>query len=250
MNINVIKAPDASKPFAIIDKPSNLPSAPLTSDDKNNAFYEAACLFPQLLNVHGKKEIEHGLLHRLDTATSGLMIIAADQACYDFLQDEQQQGKIIKTYRARCKVASCILDGFPAAPVDIKKIEKDSCFEISSCFRPYGPGHKEVRPVTMNSGKAALKKLGKAVVYTTKIQILELDKENSIAEVECKITNGYRHQVRCHLAWCGLAIMDDNIYNCTLKNESAEPMKFCATGLCWVYPRGDLNSYDRKDTWT
>ena len=236
MNIKIIKAPDAQKPFVIIDKPSGLPSAPLSADDKNNAFYEAASLYPKLLDVKGKKEIEHGLLHRLDTATSGLMIIAASQECYNFLQNEQQAGKIIKYYRAQCNVLTSITD----------KHE----IEIESYFRPFGPGRKEVRPVTEASGKAALQKLGKKVLYKTCVKILNYDDYKKIAEVECKIINGYRHQVRCHLAWIGLPVVNDMIYNPIVKKESAEPMKFCATGLCFEYPRGDLNSYDRKDTWT
>ena len=132
MNIKIIKAPDLEKPFAIIDKPSGLPSAPLSAEDTDNAFYQAACLFSELLVVSGKKQIEHGLIHRLDTATSGLIIIAASQECYDFLQEEQKNGKIIKTYRARCNIAECKTDGFPFCPIDINNIEKGSCFEISS----------------------------------------------------------------------------------------------------------------------
>ncbi len=236
MNIKVIKAPDSDKPFAIIDKPSGLPSAPLTLDDTNNAFYQAAKLFPELLDVKGKKEIEHGLLHRLDTATSGLMIIAANQECYNFLQNEQQAGKIIKYYRAQCNV--------------LTSITNKNEIEIESYFRPFGPGRKEVRPVTEDSGKAALQKLGKKVLYKTCVKILSYDKEKKIAEVECKILNGYRHQVRCHLAWIGLPVVNDKIYNPLIKNESAEPMKFCACKLEFEYPRGDLNSYDRNDTWT
>ena len=236
MNIKVIKAPDSYKPFAIIDKPSGLPSAPLTLDDTNNAFYEASKLFPELLDVKGKKEIEHGLLHRLDTATSGLIIIAANQEFYNFLQNEQQAGKIIKYYRAQCNV--------------LTSITNKNEIEIESYFRPFGPGRKEVRPVTEDSGKAALQKLGKKVLYKTCIKILSYDDEKKIAEVECKIINGYRHQVRCHLAWIGLPVVNDKIYNPLIKNESAEPMKFCACKLEFEYPRGDLNSYDRKDTWT
>ena len=236
MNIKIIKALDAQKPFVIIDKPSGLPSAPLSADDKNNAFYEAASLYPKLLDVKGKKEIEHGLLHRLDTATSGLMIIAASQECYDFLQKEQQEGKIIKYYRAQCNVLE---------PVNDKKE-----IEVESYFRPFGPGRKEVRPVTEASGKAALQKLGKKVLYKTFVKILSYDKEKKIAEVECKILNGYRHQVRCHLAWIGLPVVNDKIYNPLVKKENAEPMRFCACKLEFEYPRGDLNSYDRKDTWT
>ena len=236
MTIKVLKAPDKIKPFAIIDKPAGLPSAPLTLEDKNNAFCRSAELFPELYNVIGKKEIEHGLLHRLDTATSGLMLIAANQECYDFLQKEQQEGKIIKYYRAQCNVL---------APVTDKKE-----IQIESYFRPFGPGRKEVRPVTQDSGKAALQKLGKKVLYKTTIKILSYDEDKKIVEVECKIINGYRHQVRCHLAWIGLPVVNDKIYNPLVKNENAEPMRFCACKLEFEYPRGDLNSYDRKDTWT
>ncbi len=247
MNIKIIKAPDNIKPYTIIDKPAGLPSAPLSQNDNQNAFSMAASRFPELLNVNGKKAIEHGLIHRLDTATSGLMVIAADQNCYDFLEKEQQENRIIKTYRARCNLIKCSEEGFPAFPFKIDGVQS---FAISSYFRPFGPGRKLVRPVTQNSGKAALKKLGKQVLYTTNVKILSIDKSEGTAEVECSITNGYRHQVRCHLAWCGLPVENDEQYNPLVKQKSTEPMKFCAVKIEFEYPRGDLNSYDRKDTWT
>lgn len=236
MTIKVLKVPDKIKPYAIIDKPAGLPSAPLSADDKNNALIQTAELFPEILNVNGKKEIEHGLLHRLDTATSGLIIIAASQECYDYLQKEQEEEKIYKYYRAQCNV--------------INHLPEKKEFEIKSYFRPFGPGRKEVRPVTEESGKAALQKLGKKVLYTTCVKILSIDKDKKTAEVECRITKGYRHQVRCHLAWIGLPVVNDKIYNPLVKKENAEPMRFCASKLEFEYPRGDLNSYDRKDTWT
>ena len=253
--IKILKAPDISKPFAIIDKPAGLPSAPLTTEDKDNALYQAMELLPALANVCGKKEIEHGLLHRLDTATSGLLIIASTQECYDFLQNEQKEGKIIKKYKAVCDIKQTKLTGFPELPQAIQNIiktdlKKDVCFTVSSYFRPFGPGRKEVRPVTENDSRAALEKLGKPVLYTTKIIIVDFIKASNKVVVECQITNGYRHQVRCHLAWCGLPVEGDIIYNGAFKNKSAETMKFCASSLAFEYPRGDLNSYDRKDTWT
>ena len=87
--IEIIKEPTKEKPFLIIYKPKDLPSAPLTADDSDNAFSQAAALYPELLQVHGKKEIEHGLLHRLDTATSGLLLIARTQDFYDYLIREE-----------------------------------------------------------------------------------------------------------------------------------------------------------------
>ncbi len=236
--ITVIHEPTSQKPYLIIDKPAGLPSAPLNEDDKENAFSQAAALYPQILNVQGKKSVEHGLLHRLDTATSGLMIIAATQECYDFLQEKQKQGKIIKTYTAECELQN-------------KDYFEGQTFTIQSYFRAYGPGRKEVRPVTKDSNKAALQKVEKTVLYTTQVQIKHIDKVKNTALVECTITNGYRHQIRCHLAWYGLPIINDLVYNPQAKNKkSTEQMHFCATKIQFEYPEGDLNSYVRKNTWT
>ena len=236
--IKLIHEPDSQKQYLIIDKPAGLPSAPLNKDDKENAFSQAAALYPQILNVQGKKSVEHGLLHRLDTATSGLMIIAATQECYDFLQEKQKQGKIIKTYTAECELQN-------------KDYVEGQTFTIQSYFRAYGPGRKEVRPVTKDSNKAALQKVEKPVLYTTQVQIKKIDKVKNTALVECTITNGYRHQIRCHLAWYGLPIINDLVYNSQAKNKkSTEGMHFCATKIQFEYPEGDLNSYVRKNTWT
>ena len=241
LQIKIIHKPDSQKPFVIIDKPSGLPSAPLNENDTNNAFYQATKLFPKLLEVQGKKTVEHGLLHRLDTATAGLMIIAANQECYDFLQKEQKENRIIKTYTAECGL--------------LRFAPRNDTITITSYFRPYGPGRKEVRPVFPEDSEIALKKVEKKVLYTTNITIKKINREKNTALVECTITNGYRHQVRCHLAWCGLPVIGDIIYNPhakedALKNKSTEQMHFCASKIQFEYPEGDLNSYDRKDTWT
>ena len=240
--IKIIHAPDSQKPFVIIDKPAGLPSAPLNESDKENAFSQAAELFPQLLNVKGKKEIEHGLLHRLDTATAGLMIIAATQECYDFLQQEQKEGRIIKTYLAEC--------GLLRNEAVVPELVEGQHIKLTSYFRAYGPGRKEVRPVFPDDSETALKKVEKKVLYTTKIKILKINKEENTAFVECSITNGYRHQVRSHLAWAGLPIIKDPVYNTSTNKKSTEQIHFCASKIQFKYPRGDLNSYDRKDTWT
>ena len=253
--IKVIHEPTSQKPYLIIDKPAGLPSAPLNEDDKETAFCQAAALYPQILNVQGKKSVEHGLLHRLDTATSGLMIIAETQNCYDFLQNEQKEGKIIKTYTAECGLLRCgCNDKWPPVVFEQRGDPEDlegTHITITSYFRPYGPGRKEVRPVTKDSNKAALQKVEKQVLYTTQVLIKSIDKSKNTALVECTITNGYRHQIRCHLAWYGLPIINDVVYNPQAKNKkSTEQMHFCATKIQFEYPEGDLNSYVRKNTWT
>ncbi len=261
--ISVIKEAESKKPFLVIYKPKGLPSAPLSAEDNNNALSQALTLFPEIKSVHGKKEIEYGLIHRLDTATDGLILIAASQECYDFLIKEQSEGRLVKYYSALCDIIpdnAEKLGGFPPDFPTLNSREKnnDFTFYANSFFRPYGQGRKEVRPVTEKSGKAAISKLGKEKLYTTKITISDNDEKKAIAE--CCIKEGYRHQVRCHLAWAGFPVKGDFLYNSSCKTnenienaegkKNAEKLFFSANKISFEYPRGDLNSYDRKDTWT
>ncbi len=208
--IKIIKPLEPNSNYLIIAKPQGMPSAPLNSDYKENAFSKAATLFPEIYNLKGKKEIEHGLLHRLDTMTSGLLIIAADQKTYENLFHLQCENKIVKTYKALCRKSfdnSKKLGGFPT----VKK-STQMPFILQSYFRPYGIGRKEVRPVTEECGMAALKKIGQKKLYSTEITKIEnLNDEECLCY--CKIKNGFRHQIRSHLAWINMAIKNDPIYD-------------------------------------
>lgn len=237
--IRVISSPSKENPFVVIYKPHNLPSAPLLENEKNNALYEASLLFPEINSVKGRKEIEKGLVHRLDTVTSGLILIATDQAFYDGILEIQKENGFIKSYRAQCNVipdTNQVLPGFP------KNLNKSSdllkCNDIvyaKSFFRGYGEGLKEVRPVTENSGFSALKKLKNKVEYETKIQILS--KQREMASVVCTISKGYRHQVRCHLAWSGLPVINDPLYNPYNKEKNiTEDILFEACSFEFIHP--------------
>lgn len=234
--IEIISEPSEKAPFLVINKPSGLPSAPLNANDTENAFYKAAARFPEVLQVKGRKEIEHGLLHRLDTVTGGLILIAATQEFYDSIQKQQEEGEFIKYYTALCSYNPenpKFLDNFP--PLKFTLDEKLP-FTLTSYFRGFGKGQKEVRPVTQNSNKAALQKIGKPELYST--QIIKIEKKGSNYETECKITKGYRHQVRCHLAWAGLPIINDSLYNCMAKNTSNQ-IEFRATKIEFTNPLTD-----------
>lgn len=225
--ITIIQEPTAEKPFCIVSKPRGLPSAPLSADDFQNCFCRAAAVFPELKAVSGRKAVERGLLHRLDTETEGLLLIAQTQEFYDFMIEEQKNGRFEKTYEAITEQDfqnAGKLSGFPPAPAAVPG-EK---IEISSYFRNFGPGLKSVRPVTEESGKAALKKTGSIKIYRTEIFISE------DFHAVCKIREGYRHQVRCHLAWCGYPIKGDRLYNASCRE--GESLHFKAAGLRFNNP--------------
>lgn len=227
--IEIIHKPTDEEPFLVINKPHGLPSAPIKEDDKENALMKAAEFYPELLLVKGKKEIEHGLIHRLDTVTDGLLVIATTQDSYEKLIKLQNDGKIIKTYTAVCDISESNpseIEGFPDRPLT----NLDKAFSVKSYFRAFGPGSKEVRPVTESSGKAALKKLKNPVLYKTEIKIIEKTKDKAVCE--CKIEKGYRHQVRCHLAWAGYPVKNDFVYNAKCRNrENSSEVLFSATKI-------------------
>lgn len=242
--IEIISEPN-EKDFVVIYKPQGLASAPLSNDDQNNALRQAESFFPEIKSVCGLKQIEHGLLHRIDTETEGLILIAKNQEFYDFMQTEQKEGRFIKTYEAEC---ISILEkenkeGYPPLKKDFKSdLFSGKTVEISSFFRNFGKEHKEVRPVTNFSGKAALKKIGKQKEYTTQIKLIS--KESESFYFECKITLGFRHQVRSHLAWICFPIIGDALYNPLYKEN--EKLRFKATSLEFEN-KGKKYNFTRKE---
>lgn len=236
-SIKVISSPSDENPFLVIYKPQGMASAPLNENDKCCALFLAAELFPQILNVKGKKEIEAGLVHRIDTVTDGLLLIASTQDAYNHFISEQEAGRFIKTYRANCTLIENlkdIKDGFPQAEYSEKvrnmKDGETISLHITSSFRSYGPGRKEVRPVVQTAGRAAIKKSG-GKEYSTDIQITKNDSDYLC---ECRIENGFRHQVRNHLAWCSIPVKGDRLYN--PESKEGDEFFFTATGLEFIHP--------------
>ena len=250
--------------FIIVDKPAGLPSAPLKAHSggsesgtapavlpvktselaQPDAFSQAALLFPEIMDVCGKKSIEGGLLHRLDTATRGLLLIARTQNAYNAFIRMQKDGGFIKYYCAYCYCPS--IDS-------LKRIKVPA--GIESRFRPFGTGSRAVKPVFANASKADLKKAG-SKTYRTEIRCVKNAARNPAAAaikntdfaqngaggnvvcVLCRITEGFRHQVRAHLASCGLPVIGDELYNpfCMQHSDKNTDMHFYACALEFNHP--------------
>ena len=207
--MTIIHSPAADSPFLVVFKPAGLPSAPLFEGDESVLTW-AVRLFPEISEIHGKKEVEHGLIHRIDTETSGLVLIATTQKSYDTLVQSQKENRFEKWYHAEVEsIPECaqILGGFPPVPALFPlKMTGSERFSVQSAFRAFGKKGREVRPVADGAGRAAFKKGGNTL-YQTEISF----ESESVAL--CHITAGFRHQVRCHLAWCGFPVKGDKIYN-------------------------------------
>ena len=229
--IEFLNTPSKENPFLVISKSSGLPTAPLSAQDTNNALYLAAQTFPEILSVNGKKEIEHGLIHRIDTVTEGLILIATTQDAYENFINQQKNNNFTKFYTAICQKNQNKKEGFPDFPQ--QNIFYQNEFKIQSYFRYFGPGRKEVRPVPIESlNKTQQKKVEGTSIYTTNVKIIS--EQNDTVKVECNITKGFKHQVRCHLAWANLPIKNDPIYN---KNANpSEQIAFYASKLQFLHP--------------
>ena len=229
--IEFLNTRSKENPFLVISKPSGLPTAPLSAQDTNNALYLAAQTFPEILSVNGKKEIEYGLIHRIDTVTEGLILIATTQNAYENFINQQKNNNFTKFYTAICQKNQNSKEGFPDFPQP--NIFYQNEFQIQSYFRYFGQGRKEVRPVPIeNLNKTQQKKVEGTSIYTTNVKIIS--EQNDTVKVECNITKGFKHQVRCHLAWANLPIKNDPVYN--QNAEKSEQIKFYASKLQFLHP--------------
>lgn len=220
---------DETPAYAVLFKPPRVHTAPLKRDAGRTGREPSLLdwygnLFPQALKVQGKHPWEGGIVHRLDYETQGLVLVAKTQRSLHVLLTQQKEGYIIKEYRALTTKREGLLPGFPQA----FSSGLDSCI-IESGFRPYGPGRKAVRPVVFPVGDGSnflgkqrnLKKTGaldQGKPYVTEIiepyhlLLLHPDASGEGAYFRLRIKRGFRHQIRCHLAWIGYPILHDTLY--------------------------------------
>jgi 23S rRNA pseudouridine1911/1915/1917 synthase len=255
MPADIVFAGDARNPFVVVDKPAGLPSAPLSeADAAPNALRLIAGEFPGVMRVRGRKAAEHGLVHRIDTEASGLLLFALTQEAYDFFADEQRHGRFRKSYTAFCHRlpdTASRLGGFPPAPADVVR----GGFVCRSRFCPWGRGRREVRPVTADSAPAVRKKAG-AAVYETAVSALSIAENappqqaqpdsaadgGAVYRLAAETARGFRHQVRCHLAWRGFPVIGDTLYHPAYRGggegETARRQRtlFFASGLSFRHP--------------
>ncbi len=236
---------DKYNPFIVLYKPHNIPTAPLTSDDTKSAFSYCAHFFPEIKKIQGKKSIEGGLLHRLDTGTEGLILIAKTQEAYERIAYFQMQGLFIKNYSAVCNrisIQETNLEGFPELPVEYQDA-KLAPLIVETSFRHFGLKGAAVRPVYAQNGKiqrAALKK-STGTMYTTVLNECIENKTTPLTyTLDFELTRGFKHQIRAHSAWLGYPLVGDIIYNQKYTQDTAKTAKvdlqLCAYSFSFPHP--------------
>ncbi|MDR2159749.1 MAG: RNA pseudouridine synthase [Treponema sp.] len=239
---------DEKDGYAVLYKPPRLHCVPLVAGDGNTLLEWYARRFPAVLSLRGRKGIEGGMVHRLDYETSGLVLAARDQGILDFFLSLQEGGKLVKEYEAVSRRTPGARPGFPPSPGDPFASGGFKPLVIESFFRPYGPGRKTVRPLTEPARGKREYASDRGSRYRTELRGAEALKDGSV-RFTLRILRGFRHQIRCHLAWTGWPVLNDPLYGDTPEDETgnggaALPLALIATGLSFPDPvTGERRSY-------
>ena len=160
----------------VIDKPSGLLAVPGRGEDKQDcAIHRAQREFPEAL-----------IVHRLDMATSGLLLLARGARWQRELSIAFAQRRVAKRYIA-------VLDGV-LAPVG-RQGEVDLPLIADWPNRP-------LQKVDHQAGKPAL----------TRWQVLAVDDAANTTRVALEPITGRSHQLRVHMRELGHPILGDTLY--------------------------------------
>ncbi|NLK14244.1 MAG: RNA pseudouridine synthase [Spirochaetales bacterium] len=191
----------------VVDKPAGLATVPLKEDppEKPTLLGVVAFAYPETLTPFGRNSWEGGVLHRLDTPTSGLVIIVRTQYAFDALVTASRAELITKEYFLSSHLRTRPPEGFPPYPYEDPALAGGKEVAIGSLFRHWGEKRREVRPVLSESPRHLLEKTS-GVWYMTRVVA------QGSTVFRARITSGFRHQVRAHLAWSGHPIDGDERY--------------------------------------
>src|SRR5262249_40298426 len=88
--------------FVAADKPAGMPAHPLRPGERGTLASALLGRYPEMAGV-GYSAREPGILHRLDTETSGLMLAARDAGSFAALRAALTAHGIDKRYQALCE---------------------------------------------------------------------------------------------------------------------------------------------------
>ncbi len=173
--------------YVVVDKPAGVPSHPLREGELGTLAGALVAQYPEMRGV-GYRKREPGILHRLDTGTSGLVLAARDRRTFEELLRMLRAGEIEKRYLARCI-------GVVPAPIVIDT--------------PIATDPRDRRKVRVCTDPRQLVRLGAQAART---EVLSSTPAEQGSLVELRANNARRHQIRVHLASIGHPLLGDSLY--------------------------------------
>ena len=159
-----------------VDKPAGVPSHPLKPGELGTLGNALLARFPECESASDDPR-EVGLVHRLDTDTSGVLLAARSADVWKTLRTAFTERRIDKTYLA-------LASGPLADSGDIDL------------------------PLLQVGNRAKPNSAGREALSSFRV----LRRKGSFSLVEVKILTGVMHQVRAHLAGIGAPLVGDTLY--------------------------------------
>jgi 23S rRNA pseudouridine1911/1915/1917 synthase len=166
-----------------LDKPAGVPVHPLREGERGTLLGAALARHPELQGV-GEGGLRSGLVHRLDTDTSGVVLVATGQAAWQRLREG------FRTHRAR-KLYRALVLGTPEA-----EGREELALRVSR--------HRPARVTVAEPGDPEAR--------ITRLAWRRLEILGPAALVEVSLETGFLHQIRASFAHRGHPVAGDRRY--------------------------------------
>ena len=186
--------PDATAPLEVVReealwvacaKPAAMPTHPLRPDETGTLANAMVAHWPEIADF-GDPPLMGGILHRLDTDTSGIVLAARTPEAYTNLRAQFAAREVVKTYLA-------LVSG---------KVEKPGLLRDELV-------HATVHPCRMGDA-SRVRTDERPMRAETAYRPLSRHGEYTLLEVT--IRTGVTHQIRCQLSLAGLPLVGDALY--------------------------------------
>jgi 23S rRNA pseudouridine1911/1915/1917 synthase len=173
---------DEGREFSVVFKPAGIPTVPVGLFDENTITAWVRWQYPEVNVLFDAAQPELAV-HRLDTDTAGLIIVGLTPDSHLYWRKQFSQHRVEKQYTAW-------VWGTPSQPR----------FRVQS-FLEVRPGSPKVRRARGENG------------IFTELDLSVLESHDGMTKVEVVMNTGVRHQVRAQLAFAGLPLVGDSLYD-------------------------------------
>ena len=180
-----------------VDKPAGVPSHPLRPGDGATVASALVARFPECARASLDAR-EGGLGHRLDVATSGVLLAARRREVWHRLREALAAPLCEKIYLAEIRGSFPSADRVPGEFV--LPGPRPASFVVTA---PVGRQGRRGSRVRLASGRQPL---------PARTEIALLEPRAGAALVEARLQRGRAHQVRAHLAYLGIPVVGDSTY--------------------------------------